>query len=320
MTKKVFLQKGARPGRGEESRGHLKFLLWAAMLLVVLVVAAPLFTKDKNDTKTGKDISALPEGDKGAVVREMPRALQLMGQGALEGDSMPRGVLEDGGSLHGFEGDGAQTTGSALAVKPFSQRLGGPGSGEEGVPEEGGWIDIPRDGYMSAEHESTASEQPRERVGGAQSEKETTATGTGAGGSHQPTDSVRPPELAGQQPPVSTVQTASQKPPSPAVSTSARVPQPKPERLGPSSGSTSMAYSVQVGSFKERSNALKLKKALVDKGYQVVIRQSHHPSLGPMHVVQLGPVPDMARASTLLEQVRMEEQVSPFLVHLPGEE
>lgn len=81
-----------------------------------------------------------------------------------------------------------------------------------------------------------------------------------------------------------------------------------------------MAYSVQVGSFKERSNALKLKKALVDKGYQVVIRQSHHPSLGPMHVVQLGPVPDMARASTLLEQVRMEEQVSPFLVHLPGEE
>lgn len=317
MTKKVFLSKGT--GREGESRGPLKFLLWAAVLLVVVVVAAPLFLKSTQDTKAGRSASpALTEGDRGGVVREMPRALQLMQQGAIEGDDMVVDALEGSRSLSGFERQGETTAPSALSLKPSEL-----GFENGGIPEEEGWIDMPRDRYLHAEYDESAPAEPRESREDARGEERIAGAAMEGGVSRNPEphkESVQTPDPAKQKAPAVSTQVALSTPiPAVSVPTPAR-PQTRPEPPKPSAGSATIAYSVQVGSFKEKSNALKLKKTLVDRGYQVVIRESHHPSLGLMHVVQLKPVQDMARASTLMEQVRMENEISPFLVRLTGEE
>lgn len=63
-----------------------------------------------------------------------------------------------------------------------------------------------------------------------------------------------------------------------------------------------------------------MQQNLQKKGYQVVMKPTMHPKLGQIYVVQLTPVGDVRKASTLVEQIRNEERVKPIIVKVPQEE
>jgi cell division protein FtsN len=79
-----------------------------------------------------------------------------------------------------------------------------------------------------------------------------------------------------------------------------------------------LLYVIQVGSFKEKQNAEEMKQNLAKRGYDTVIRPYNHPKLGPLFVVQLQPVAEESRASTLMTQVGHEAKVKPVLLRVPG--
>ena len=64
----------------------------------------------------------------------------------------------------------------------------------------------------------------------------------------------------------------------------------------------------------------RMRKSLEQKGYKVQIRPRKDPKLGQLYVVQLAPVDNVSKASTLVEQVRREDKVQPFVVKVGPEE
>lgn len=78
-------------------------------------------------------------------------------------------------------------------------------------------------------------------------------------------------------------------------------------------------YIVQVGSFLVKENAESLQRQLKEKGYEVVLKSFNHQVLGPIHVVQLKPVNNASKASTLVSQVESEgQQVKPIIIKVPA--
>lgn len=78
------------------------------------------------------------------------------------------------------------------------------------------------------------------------------------------------------------------------------------------------SFAVQVGSFKEKQNAEEMQRSLEKKGYSVILKPVSNPKLGQLYVVQLQPVSDESKASTLMMQIRHEEKVKPVVIKLPG--
>ncbi len=322
MAKKVFLQKGAKSSGGG-SRSHVKILLWSAVALIVLVVVAPLITKDKKS----KDVSKKPEAEKGVVVKEIPRALQLMQEDALSKSEVPRDIFEGGEVLPGSPGtEGTPPeTGTATVPAPYpgegpdpSVRTLARGDEGRGVPGEQG---------MGREVERPASDpaltgEPWEKSMAMPSE---TAMRTAPDISDpsrplpESTGISAPPTEPPKVPPAEATGQIALQSPAPAKPAAAKPAPVQPEKPKPTPREGPLAYTVQVGSFKEKSNALELKKNLEKKGYQVVVRPMNHPTLGQLHVVQLKPVPDLAKASTLVEQIKMEAKVTPVVVRVPRE-
>ncbi|MBP8645577.1 MAG: tetratricopeptide repeat protein [Syntrophobacteraceae bacterium] len=126
---------------------------------------------------------------------------------------------------------------------------------------------------------------------------------------------------------------ASSTPPIPAESPSAGViEEPKQEKKAPTapakparpSGKVSPSdkewtYIVQVGSFLDKDNAEILLRRLKEKGYDAVLKNFNHQFLGSVYVVQLKPVEEAAKASTLLAQVENEEQqIKPIIIKVPS--
>jgi len=76
-------------------------------------------------------------------------------------------------------------------------------------------------------------------------------------------------------------------------------------------------FTVQVGSFKDKQNAEELQQSLQKRGYNVVMKSSVNPKYGQLYVVQLTPVAEVSKASTMLEQIKNEEKVKPFIIQVP---
>ena len=81
MKKKIFVNKDSRSG----FRTSLKFLFWAAIGLVVLVLFIPLTSRDKS----GKEAAKKPTVEKGRVVKEIPRSLQPVAESISRGQGDP---------------------------------------------------------------------------------------------------------------------------------------------------------------------------------------------------------------------------------------
>jgi len=78
-------------------------------------------------------------------------------------------------------------------------------------------------------------------------------------------------------------------------------------------------YIVQVASFLDKDNAEILLRRLKEKGYDAVLKNFNHQFLGSVYVVQLKPVEEAAKASTLLAQVENEEQqIKPIIIKVPS--
>jgi hypothetical protein len=69
MQKKIFLQRNNRKAGGGSP--YLKYLVLAAVCLVILVLVTPYLFRGKN-----KDITKRPMPDRGAVTKEIPKALE----------------------------------------------------------------------------------------------------------------------------------------------------------------------------------------------------------------------------------------------------
>ncbi len=282
MTKKVFLQKGSKGKKEGGARSHFKILLWGALAFILLVVLTPLVTRDRGS----HDVSRKPEAEKGVVVREIPRALQLMQEDSLGRSDVPADMFR------------AQEDPSAFSFL----------DGREEAAEE--------ERVLSTDaRESMERLQSLEK--GAEAPARTAPTGDSERRQALP-DSSTPalsPDAVKPERHELPKQAALQRP-SPAQPPPTRQDAPA-ERFRPSPPRGSMVYGVQVGSFREQKNALALKKRLESKGYQVLVKPMNHETLGLLHVVQLKPVSDLSRASTLVEQIKMEENVTPFVVRIP---
>jgi len=145
----------------------------------------------------------------------------------------------------------------------------------------------------------------------------TSPSGTGTPGTGE--EAKHPKKSAAS--PVSTPPAASPAAPSPAPapeSPPAAVKSPKPSgKISPSD--MEWTYIVQVGSFLDKENAEILLRRLKDKGYDAVLKNFNHQFLGLVYVVQLKPVDEVAKASTLMAQVENEEQqVKPIIIKVPS--
>ena len=67
MAKKIFLQKGSNKGGGGRSP-YVKYLLWLALGLLLLVIVTPYLLNRK-----GKDISRKTTQEKAAMLKEIPK-------------------------------------------------------------------------------------------------------------------------------------------------------------------------------------------------------------------------------------------------------
>jgi len=360
MQKRIFMPKGSQAKDGG-SRSMLKWLFLAAVALVLLVIAAPMVMHQKGGTKDTSRKAA----EKGAVVKEIPRTLELM----QDKDKSPQATALNEGmptkEMQGVPGESSQYAGQPAgapvassggsvppepaSVKPATEKGAEPSSsGHANTAKGQEWIDISQakpssppppaapaeKTQMAAVRESSvpppAPSRPNEWVsvekGGKESKsgKESKGSKLGPVGKEgAPKASAAPVSKASPPKPTKPAQPASAESPegakalsksasasgAPAAAKSA----PSTESAKPPAGGAG-AYSVQVGSFKEKENADEMQKSLQKKGYGVTVKVTSHPKLGQLYVVQLQPVNNVSRASTLVEQIKHEEKVKPVIV------
>jgi rare lipoprotein A len=77
----------------------------------------------------------------------------------------------------------------------------------------------------------------------------------------------------------------------------------------------SSAFTVQVGAFSERDNAVRYIRAL-EQRYQPVTLHPEETSRGRLYRVRVGRVASETEARRLADRLRREEQVTPFIIRL----
>jgi cell division septation protein DedD len=77
-------------------------------------------------------------------------------------------------------------------------------------------------------------------------------------------------------------------------------------------------YAVQIAAVKDKNTAEELRKTLQKKGFDAAIKITGDPKQGQTYVLQLQPVDDMGKASTLLEQVKYVPQAKPTIITVPA--
>lgn len=350
MQKRIFLQKGMsraniRNGRGTGS--HVKILLWAAVALIGLVVIAPLITGNGKKKEVFNVKSLDP--DKGMLVKEIPvpRAIQLMQEDskAPTRDQIPRNLLErstpPGAPPHQNASEGKPAESKVHAdVQQFELPSQVAVADPVASQKADGWIEIPKgDEGMVASSPASPDGQQKKEVSTKHTNVPRTGSDASGTGSGKPAGSKPSEKLQSTGDALASRPVPLNDPKKPDVATEAKKPAaltpvqqakvsgnaktqttkaevakaepPKPESSKVPAGVH--GYSVQVGSFKDKANATEMKSNLEKRGYQVVVRTVNHPKHGELHVVQLKPVEDVAKASTLVEQIRSEEKVKPFV-------
>ncbi|GKT09400.1 SPOR domain-containing protein [Desulforhabdus sp. TSK] len=325
MQKKIFVQKNVRSGGG--SRSYAKLLLWAAVSLMVLVLITPLFSRRG---KESREAVKKPDSERGIVVKEIPRSLELLQPDGGQKQETAKDVTGTGNTPSPATQvapvpptpEPAATAQSHPTV-PGAAPPAAPPSAAQDTEKAQNWVEMPK----SPPVESTVAKEPV--PGPAVSDqspvtkkpeasppkdktpvsvaKKPTAPPVPSPGELKKKQAVVPPEAPKKM--VKT--TAPPAPASPADDTPAPAkPSPAKEEGG--------AYAVQVGSFKEKQNAEEMQQNLQKRGYQVQMKPATHPKLGTIYVVQLAPVADVSKASTQVEQIKHEEKVKPMIIRVPS--
>gem|GEM_PF-7014690 len=77
----------------------------------------------------------------------------------------------------------------------------------------------------------------------------------------------------------------------------------------------SSSFTVQVGAFAERQNAVRLIRAL-EQRYQPVTLHPQETPRGLLYQVRVGRVGSEAEARQLAQRLRREQQITPFVIRL----
>jgi len=305
--KKIFVNKDSRSG----FRTSLKFLLWAAIGLVVLVLFIPLTSRQKS----GKEVAKKPTVEKGRVVKEIPRSLQpaaeSLSRGQGEGTEVPREPASKPAATSDGKGPvpvtaAPQPSASKEKVAEIPSAPPKAQTAAEGVPKPAA--------ARSATPDSAAGQAVKEtQLPQSSSDAVAKETHTTAPKKPEPAMlpvSEGPPKSAATQPPVKPAK------PSPAEPGSATG---GPDSQKPAASGGRTLYTVQIATLKDKQSAEELRKSLQKKGFDAVIKATGDPKKGQSFILQLQPVESMSKASTLLEQVKYVPQSKPSIVPVqPG--
>jgi len=102
-------------------------------------------------------------------------------------------------------------------------------------------------------------------------------------------------------------QSAVAKKPIPAITEKTKHPSVSHHKK--SSPTTSKPYFIQVGAFKDKKLAKKLKKQLIQKHWPVIIQQKKQ-----LYAVQLGPYDDRQQATSTMKKLSHKDKISGFIV------
>jgi cell division septation protein DedD len=123
---------------------------------------------------------------------------------------------------------------------------------------------------------------------------------------------TKPKDLASVQTPGKTA-----KPPGTEVSAPAAPSAASPDKQKPAPSGGRAMYAVQIATLKDKQGAEELKKTLQKKGFDVIMKTTNDPKQGQIYSLQLQPVDNMGKASTLMEQVKYVPQAKPSIVTIP---
>ncbi len=285
MAKKIFVN------RNTENSGrppYVKFLLWAAVALVVLIIVAPLFTQKGNKgAQRGTDKN-------GVVVREIPRT------GLPPGDDAPQ--------LPGQSPDVGKTGESR--VMPIPPEIKGfTDAPPKNLPPETAPPDKTASGEGAVKPEGVPGMVPALPGAGPPKEVASVPPEVGAPKAKPESPPGKPADAQEAVPP---------KPKETSPGAAGSKPATEEPKVKPSADKT--LYTVQVGSFQEKRYADEMQQNLQKRGYKTVVKIRNHPKLGQVHVVQLEPVTGIDKANTLVAQIRNEQKVNPIIHKVqPGE-
>jgi hypothetical protein len=330
MAKQIFLQKNGKGG----GKSPLRLLLWPAIGLMVLFLLVTLFMRPNDETDLAR---RLPPGDKGAIVKEMPRppapaetipapapqaeTPQMDGNGLASAPQAqptepPMTTTEPPSTaLNGLNGKVPETAPPALN--------GINGKVAESVPPAPSAVQPPEPPVASREwiQPGAAPSQPA----------------TPPAAMKETESAPLPPALAEQEP------KAPVKPAQPKATASLPPGAGKYTKVAPIGGKSASVtgsgasgeaaakpkapavsgkgtYTVRVGSFKDKQNADEIKNNLQKRGYEVMVTTTQNPKLGQLYVVQLKPVASIGTAHTMVEQIKNEEKVKPIIVPVNASE
>jgi cell division septation protein DedD len=306
VKKKIFVSKDSRSG----FRSYLKFLLWAAIGLVVLVLFIPLTSRQKS----GKEALKKPSSERGVVVKEIPKTMQPIAESITRGQGGAGDVPKEAASTPATTPDGksaADRSGTPpptikekpVDTPPVTHKVetgsesvpkslpGRPGSPESAVGQAAKEVQtIPKAGEPPAkEAQASPLKKPEPTTLPATENKPKALASAPAAKPAKPAATVAPPPAA----------------------TSESHAQPSPNgRKG---------YVVQIATLKDKASAEELKNTLQKKGFDVVMKTTNDPKQGQTYNLQLQPVDNMSKASTLMEQVKYVPKVKPTIVPVSKE-
>lgn len=309
MKKKIFVTKNSRSG----FRSSLKYILWGALILLILVT----FVRLISGQKPPKELARKPSSDKGAVVKEIPPNLKAVSESIIRGQ---------GAAIEGTK----EVETKPVPAEPVEAQASGEPQGplRQAIPKN----KVAETSSKQQEGTTIASAKPDSPPASAEPPPSDAAPGRPASPIEKGPDARKAVSPTTGKPLVTEpVETASKTRTAALSKFPAQTPKPGPaesrqtspatasgDKPKPEADSGKKLYAVQVASFKDKQSAEEFKKGLEKKGYTVVLKTSGDPKQGQSYSVQLQPVDNLGKASTMMEQVKYVQKAKPTIIAVPA--
>jgi hypothetical protein len=278
MQKKIFLQRG-QGGRSGRSP-YVKYLLWAALCLMLLVIITP-YLMDRGKPVPRRSVPS----EKSVLKKELPKPPEPVPGQPVEG--VP-------GSLAAKSEQTQESVKPPEPQPPQVQPTPAPTPAPVPVPATPE-PQQPKPPVPTEPHQA----RPADLFPKFGPSTEAPAAVARPAPVPAPVASAAPKVAEPSVPPAFPPVAEAQKP-------AKAIAPAKPRKM----------YAVQVGYFREKQNAEDLSRTLKEQGYSVMICPSKG-AKGNFYTVITKPVPTMSKAATLAEQIKSYNKISPIVVNEP---